>query len=362
VSADLTYDGYKLVAVANIIGPGDVRARQNTAAVAALVDSIRELGDEPQNAIVARKTPKGWEIISGRDRYSALLLLKAQRTWVHVVSHATPIGLLKAEIHENLHRREVDRAALTRQLVDRAEAVVKGRGISGHVSQKPGPGRSKSVRQEARELVADAAGEDVATVKKRDQRAQKCDEGTAGNRDTRPAPPSPPIDCGGRELPAHVALNLQVPLQAFKKVERKLIEAQGLWSSEMGITKFSPVVVQQIRAAIHDVAARLRHEMPAHLCPKCHGKSFPVTGPHCGLCQENGWVTKAQFDAAPKVTPEEYAAGLDPEPVPAVSTKRRGNVLATRVHVVVDGREVSDEELAEAAAGVGRDGLDVGRP
>ncbi|HVX94597.1 MAG TPA: ParB N-terminal domain-containing protein, partial [Polyangia bacterium] len=125
MSADLTYDGYKLVALKSIIGPGDVKRRQATKDVKDLAESIRDLGDEPMHAITARKTKRGWEIIAGRDRYSALLLLKAQRTWVHVVTHATPLGLVKAEAHENLRRRQDDRGALLAAL-DKAEAAITG--------------------------------------------------------------------------------------------------------------------------------------------------------------------------------------------------------------------------------------------
>lgn len=300
MSADLTYDGYKLVALKNIVGPGDVKRRQATQDVKDLAESIRELGDEPMHAITARKTKRGWEIIAGRDRYSALLLLKAQRTWVHVVTHATPMGLVRAEAHENLRRRRDDRGALLAAL-DKAEAAITGQ-ASGKGDDEPQRGRPATPRGEARRIIAESSGRSVEAVRKAEARAREREEG-AEERAAGVTPPSssppPPIDTRGLPLPGHMA-PVAALVKTLGKLDQQLRQAKATTSDLSMYPELPPGVVEGIQRSLAEATARLRHETPAHLCPKCDGKSQPITGLFCGLCQERGWVTQAQLDAAPK--------------------------------------------------------------
>lgn len=358
----------KNVSIKSLIGPGNVRERQQTDDVISLAASLKALGGAPLHPLCVVAGKKGLEIVAGRNRYAALLLNGSKTARVQEVLDANPVELLWVEIHENLERRHDDKNALTKALIDKAEGVViKSRGrVSGQMSQNS-EGRPKSSRQEAREIVADASGEDVATVKKRDQRAQAREEGAAsgqrqsdsiaeGGARSSDASPLPPIETYGHELPGHVALNLQVPLATFKKIDRLLIEAQKA-CADFGMTNFSPVVAARIKEALHDAAARVRHEMPTHLCPKCHGRSLPTTGPFCGLCQEAGAVTKSQFEAAPKQSKQGEQHGEESEQGSDAGHGDKGRSGAGES----GGRGHSRSEVGEAAVagGGGEAGADA---
>lgn len=317
----MKWAGYVEVSVSKIALPGDIAARMKEPRVVALAASTDELGGQPMHAPSVNADVTPWVLVAGRDRMAATLLRKRKKVWVHVGKGWTDLELLKAEIYENLHRRHDDKAALTRALVDKAEVVV------GHASENCAPqqavGRPKSARTQAQEIVAEVSGETLGAVRKRDARAQARDEEAAGSRAGVPVPePLPPlVETFGHELPEHVAAGLASVLATFDKADRKLREAQTA-IGDLGLTDYTPGVVQKLKAAIHEAAAMVRYERPTHLCPKCFGKSGK-DGPRCGLCMERGVVTTGQYEAAPKrglptATPEqgvliEQMVALEPD-------------------------------------------------
>lgn len=319
----MKFGGYRQVKIGSIVAPGDVLKRQKTDGVKGLVHSIGDLGNEPMHAITARATDRGWEIIAGRDRYSALQVLKAKTAWIHVVLDASDVELLKAEVHENLHRRHDDKAALTARLVDKAEGV-----LTRHVSRKseePPGHRPEGSRGAARRLVAEASGETVEAVTRRDQRA------AAGARQIPIA--LPPIDLHGHELPTHMA-DVAPLCKQIDKCDQLLRNAKAAITELTMFASCPPGVVEALRRSLDEATSRLRTEKPAHLCPKCNGTAAPTTGATCKTCKERGWVTDAAYNAAPR-------------------EQRTATVKTTRkeVRVVYEGEEMTAEEAERRAGG-----------
>ena len=260
---------YREVALAKVVAPGDTLERQKRPHVVALAASIRELGDKPHNAIVARKVRLGWEIIEGRDRFSALLLNGAKKTWIHVVEEATPLELLKCEIHENLHRRHDDKAALTRALIDRAEDLVRR-----HVSPKSGDlapaHRPETPRGEGRRIVAEAEGVALDTVIRRDQRAKAREEGAPTEKSDRSVAHAEPPPIETWDLPISDELRAKVvALQAALKSIAQSAAAQQATAGKLD--GLPPGIAAQIRDQAHALGALARAAMPTHLCPYCKG-------------------------------------------------------------------------------------------
>lgn len=310
---------YVEVTLARIIAPGNVRQRQKAEHVRLLAASIRELGDKTQNAIVARKVRGGWEIIEGRDRFSALLLNGARETWVHVVAEATDLELLKCEIHENLHRRNDDKAALTKALVDRAEGLVRS-----HVGSKSpsveAAHRPESARGEARRIVAEATGTSKHAVAKRDLRAQAREEGAAGSRaEALAAPPPPLIETWGAPLSDEVRTVVVAQQAAFREVDRLARQAQAALTKLREVCPISGAE-QRLSETAHQLGALARALMPTHLCPYCKGVAGDLT---CKLCGDRGYARAEQMADVPpellgavEADASIAAAGLDADPAP----------------------------------------------
>jgi hypothetical protein len=162
-------------------------------------------------------------------------------------------------------------------------------------------------------MVAEASGRSPEAIRKADTRAAaKEREEEAPPR--RPAPAAPAIDTGGLPLPAHM-FAVESLVKRFGKVDSLLRQAQGEVTAFAELYRLRPGGRERLIRALHDAAVAIRAEEPDALCPECKG----TEGVKCRTCTELGWVTQDQLDAAPReqktVTPEEHAAGLDPEPL-----------------------------------------------
>lgn len=344
----MNWIGYVEMPVSKIKLPSEIAQRMKEPRVVALAESTDDLGGDFMHAPTVNADVTPPELVAGRDRMAATLLRKRKKVWVHVGKNWSPLDLIKAEIRENLHRRHDDKAALTKQLVDKAEALVVGR-TSQNSGAKP-EGRPKTDRTKAREMVAEASGQPVATVKKADQRAQARDEGAAGNRDVGPAaPPPPPIETNGHPMPAIVAAGIGPITAAFDKADRLLRQAQAALG-ELELSSYSPGMRERLKQMVHDDAAAVRAERPYALCPYCIGKLAPDqlqgdSGPKCGVCQEQRYVNRSTFEAAPgkKLHGAEAIRAARAEDRPAKKQKRIG--------FIVDGRELTAEEVEAMSDG-----------
>jgi len=284
------------VALRSIVAPGDVKERQASPHVVQLAEDIRELGGEPGNPLWVRKVRGGWQLIAGRDRYSALALLGAKVAPVRVVEDATPQELHDLEVSENLHRRVDDRDALIRERVRKvAERIQAARESS--VTNVPKPGRPKSAEGEAREVVAAQLGTTPAAVKQAVHRAEAREEGEGRADEEAPEPrrPPPPIETFGAPLPPQL---LDVPGlvrqfnaidQAAREVSRKAADL-GMFASS------SPEDVSLIQEAAKALGALVRSLAPASVCPYCKA----AEGVKCSACRERGWVTAQVLQSAPR--------------------------------------------------------------
>ncbi len=316
----MRWAGYERRLVSKLSLPGDIAQRMKAPHVVALAGSTDELGGEPMHAPSINDDVSPPELVAGRDRMAATILRGRKHVWVHVGKDWSPTDLLKAEIHENLHRRHDDKAALTRALVDKAEVLVGQ--VSDNSDAESEQGRPKTNRTRAREIVAEASGDTVEAVRKLDERAKAREGGAAGEPSAAKVsePAAPLIESFGNDIPGHITPGLGIIVGAFDKADKLLRQAQAA-IGELGLTNYSPGVIERMKTAIHDAAALVRHERPTHLCPKCRGKSHPITGPRCGLCQERGIVTATQYGAAPgeQRAPVRSTAGLP--------YKRQGRVV-----------------------------------
>lgn len=304
--------GYREFDVSKLHLPGEIAKRMKEPRVEALAASTDELGGEPMQAPTVNADINPPVLVAGRDRMAATLLRKRKKVWCHVGVEWTPLELIKAEIHENLHRRPEDRDALRAELVNRTAALLPLK-PSGNATGKSG--RPETAKGEARRMVAEAEGVSDEAIRHSETRAsKKRDEGEAGSRAPGglAAPPPPPIDLHGQAMPDHM-LDVTGLVEQYDKVDQLLRKAQAA-ATDLGMFgSAAPGIVESIKRELHDVAVRVRSEKPAHLCPKCDGKSHPQTGPFCKLCQERGWVTATQYTASPKkhASAEEFLRDLE---------------------------------------------------
>lgn len=279
--------------VSKIKLPSEIAQRMKEPRVVALAESSADLGGDFMHAPTVNADVTPPELVAGRDRMAAALLRKRKKVWVHVGKKWTPLDLLKAEVGENLHRRHDDKDALTARLVDKAEEVV-----SGQVTQNS-PGRPAAPRREAQRLVAEASGQDVEAVRSADRRAaakvrEAGDSPTGSRAQPLPAPSPSLIETFGHDLPEEVADGLAAKLEAFDRADKMLRQAQAA-IGDLALTNFPAGIVARLKEDVHAVAAKVRGERPHALCPYCKG-----SGAKCGVCMEQGVVSRSTFEAAPE--------------------------------------------------------------
>jgi hypothetical protein len=335
------FGGYREVSLKKIIGPGDVKERQAALHVVDLAADIRELGDEPINALAAKKTPKGWLLIAGRDRFSALLLNNARTTWVHVIVEATTQELHDLEVSENLHRRDIDRNKLMAERVRKvAERITADRAKRTDVRIAPEAGvRGKTAEGEAREHVAAQLGTTPEAVRKAVARAEVRDE---------PAPVAPlPIETFGLALKAEtraLVVAMQSTLRDVEKGARLAVTSLKAYGEAFGYRDLADV---QQQAASLGAAARVA--MPESLCPYCKDTPAKLD---CRACDGNGFV--ASLGSVPPellltgdeaciqvdgtvVSITEYLAGLDAGRAPKKAKSKYDRKPGDCAHAYTEG-------------------------
>jgi len=294
------------VALKSIVAPGDVKERQRAPHVVQLAEDIRELGGEPGNPLWVKKVRQGWQLIAGRDRYSALALLGAKVAPVRVVEEATAQELHDLEVSENLHRRVDDRDALIRERVRKVTERVQAEraNIGTNVPESP----RKSAKVEAREIVAEQLGVTPAAIRKSEQRAKAREEGAARDsatgtegqgRLTGALALPPPIETFGHALPEHVRADVEPVLAALRKVDVMLRQAQAA-AKGLEVTTFERGAAAGIVEQLQRLGEHVRAVTPAALCPYCLGAAPTKAGNGCKACNTTGYVTRQVFESAPR--------------------------------------------------------------
>lgn len=317
----------RTVALKSIVAPGDVARRQATGEVIELAATVREFGDEPINPLTVMKVRKGWQLIAGRDRYSALALAGIKSAPVRVVEDATPQELHDMEVVENLCRRVDDRDKLIAERVRKVALNVAQ--LRASTATNVAPGVPKSAITEASERVASQLGTTPSAVKQAVRREKVREEQAAGNLDVggRVEEPSPaPIETFGHELPEHVrdrvAATLTV-LEAIDKAHRRTEHEALNRASEC----VPAVEIDNVRRALIEATGAIQQAMPTHLCPYCLGVLAKRGAQECAGCKGHGYVTRSVFESAPAemrenqtketIDGEEESSSSDPGPVHA---------------------------------------------
>lgn len=364
---------YKELEVSKLKLPvAELKRRMKEPHVKELADSADDLGGDYMQAPTVNADTKPPTLIAGRDRMAAALLRKRKKVWCHVGVDWSGLDLVKAEIHENLRRRQDDRDAMRADLVKRTAALLP---LKPSANSGGKLGRKVTALGEARRLVAEGEGVSTEAIRHSEDRAKVREERpaaeTSNASDGSRTQPAPPIDLHGHEMPAHMG---DVPslVKQFEKLDKLLRQAQSA-ATELGMFgSVPPGIIEAFKRSLHNVAVHVRSEMPSDLCPKCDGKSVPVKGPFCPLCNERGWVRADAYNAAPKKKPSaeefvrevehrasEHAAGLDAEPAPDIDRHiaRAAKAVAPRAakpkrqpRVVIANTDGSETEVTDELA------------
>lgn len=294
--------GYKQVNLKSLhVDAVDIRKRTKASHVADLASNIREHGDDLIHAPTVRAESK--ELLCGRDRVAALMVLKVKRAWVHLVD-CDDKEAKALELSENVYRRPTEnRSELLAELV-----AIKGRELRGRIGDSVSDrdtASEKQIKVEARKQVARAAGVSVAAVKKAEQRAA--------------APKVPPSDGAGApvsaakgqgEAPSEAETTLELlgcddssaraVMQYAAKDQRAIDDADKyLRLAQTALAGMAPgTVQQQLHAQVHRVASLVRSHRPGFICPWCKGLPKGEFGA-CTPCGGAGYVSHEIAGRAP---------------------------------------------------------------
>jgi hypothetical protein len=310
----------QLMKVSALVLPGDIKARQKQPHVVELAESIgKRTGKRPIHLPTVEYPSK--ELLSGADRMAAQLILGYRSVWVQPVSQLTPQERRDIVRDENLHRRVVDRDVLIRQRVEEAAAEIEAARLLEEVERKPG--RPKSAKGEAREVVARQLGTTPDAIRVAEARAVAAhvhawvaveDDGdgeshacacgaTKGTDPITGKPfrpdelpnkysdtPRPRLSVETYGLPLVTdfeADQLTAVLEAFGEADVALRRAQAALGKVGAILIFASDA-QRLVAQVHAAAAEVRAARPAAVCPFCKRLERFIVA--CSGCKGTGFV------------------------------------------------------------------------
>ena len=348
--------GYKRVSFGKLRITEEIKARTKEARVAELASSFREAtANEPGNCPWVRRGGRSYEIVAGRDRVAALLVLKAKTLWVRA-GEFTDREVLLAEVHENAHRRNDDRAALLTRLVE--ETVAEHRN-----------GPLRSAVASARKQVSDETGVSTAALKQmahreRAKKVRESSNGAAAPQDEAVAPSveaagtpvaavsgqgeAAVIPLAGGSLASPVTTELAddpygKPVHAFGLVMPEVLaafladRAKHLRVAAQAASRVMAALSGLLAASIElerlygeqrRLAADIRAQVPDTICFWCKA----IDAADCFPCGGRGWLTAGQVASMDKAIPKELLA----EGVAAMVTRAGRFVLATSLGATVD--------------------------
>jgi len=292
----MKWDGYRLVPVKKIGLPGDIAARQKQPNVVELAESIKKLGQQPIHA--PSIDGRTHQLIAGRDRMAAILLLKLKEVWCHVASDVTEQDALDLEVEENLHRRQDNRDELIARRVKKVAATVKEERAAAPPTDR-GRGRPKSPEGEAREIVAREIGATPEAVRAATTRAsgelpdKKSDIST-----------KPPVTTYGVPLPTDLAQVITQAQEHIDAADSHLRRAQAAITALGKQGSLGGPLESRIKAELHRAADTVRRERPDSICPVCKLISARQLG--CHFCGGIGVVSNDKLAGA---APELLAGG-----------------------------------------------------
>lgn len=295
--------GYKQAALKSlIVDAADIRKRMKSAHIADLAQNIRDSGDDLIHAPTVRAGTK--ELLCGRDRLAALLMLKVKKAWVHLVD-CDDREAKELEVWENVYRRPIsNRAELLASLVAQKEQEIKAkRGAEGGTVS---PAPQQSVKAEARRQVARAAGVSPASVKKAEQRAAAKESAAGAGTPLLREPAASAAEPALSPEPGTLDLlgcddNSARAVAKFARKDQDAIDEADkyLRLAQTALTHMTPgTVQQQLHADVHRVASRVRSHRPDAICPWCKGLPKSEAGA-CQPCGGAGYVSEEVAGRAP---------------------------------------------------------------
>jgi hypothetical protein len=320
----MKWQGFKRIGFSSVaMNVAEIRRRSKAAHVVDLAGDIKAHGEEPIQAPTVRAKTK--QLVCGRDRMAALLVLRAKTVWVHVVD-CTDDEAKELEIAENAYRRAENRAELIAELMRlkeqhlRATAQVTQRNESNTVTGRRGS--HDPIKTEARKQVARATGITPAAVRQAEVRAAKkvsspAGHGAAGDPPTGAPPLKHPAGHGSTSE-AERALTLPAGFRDFglevPKSERAallvLVDELGeheQWTKNLlgwltrgerdPLRRIAGAVADRIREAAHGLGHALREAIPVGRCFYCKGRADLV--PTCTACGQTGFVGRHGGDGVP---------------------------------------------------------------
>jgi ParB-like chromosome segregation protein Spo0J len=273
--------GYQQLPLSKLKLPGDIKARMSRPRVEDLANSIQLLGDEPINALTVEKD--GLVLIAGRDRTAALMKLGVKKVWCHLVTELSDQDRLDLEIDENLHRRQDNRDDLIAKRVKRVEGELLDKMSDNSPRQ---PGRPKSTKAAAREVVARELDTTPEAVRAAEKRATAPEEESAAA----PVEIAPPVETW--DVPVeHLAqefASVRIAQEAMRAADRHMQQAQRALSALEDGGGIAGQLHSRLYGGVHATAAQLRASIPSALCPYCKGLANRRAT--CGGCGALGYV------------------------------------------------------------------------
>jgi ParB-like chromosome segregation protein Spo0J len=286
----------------NIPDPPDLLERMTTERVRAMAASL-EATNGPLHAPVVRRSDK--KLIAGWDRIAACRLMKRDRVEVLLVD-GTDEEMAELALVENLYRRQDDRDALTRQLVELRAARLSKQGVT----KVRTAGRPKTVEAQVREQVAQERNTTPAALKQaayRDRKKARAVEAPAGDlgssgraaggdraddpADAANLTPSPPIETFGLPLPDDLAALVTAAQAHLDKAAKLVTQAVAELNHLQNLDGYDGTKAQDLREIVRRAGAVVRESRPEAVCPWCKGEPA-IT---CMACRGQRFATKAQM-------------------------------------------------------------------
>ncbi len=281
----ITWRGERVVQLAKMVLPGDIRHRAKLPHVAELADLVRKGLVSPP---AIRKGAKGkWAVVTeqGKDIAAAHVLLQ----WPELRGREMSCSEQEAALWELAEQRSGERderklAALS-EAIEKAEADILANPRHPPTAVK---GRRRSSLSQAIKDVAKASGRDERSLLRAHRRR---------NQGLEPEP----------VLPAEPSiLDLGMPLS--RDFLDKVCAVQGAVTAALdGVTRVRRAMQKLdalpypkhaiVLADLDELTERLRKYWPFSLCPYCKGLSGVQEG--CAACSMQGWLGKGQIDGVP---------------------------------------------------------------
>ncbi len=283
----ITWRGERVVQLAKMILPGDIRHRAKLPHVVTLAAELGK-GFVPPPAI--RKGAKGkWTLVteSGKDIAAAHVLLQWPELRGRELSCSEQEAQLWALAEQKRGETDERKLAALSEAIERIEADILANPRAPLAAQR---GRRRSAKSQAVKEVARITGLDARSLMRAHRRR------TQGDPDfSEPVLPAEPIilDLGmplTREFLAQVnevQAAITNALDGIERARRAMRKLEGLPYPKHALAL----------ADLDELSERLRKYWPYSVCPYCKGLSGIQEG--CAACAMQGWLGKGQIESVP---------------------------------------------------------------